>query len=160
MRITITAALLLLGTLEISLPAEQPFVHELLGHWRYDASKSVFSGAIPYRSAEITYARVPLGIHVVQDIVESTSTRLHFEYVDTRDGHSAKVTGNPFYDSESTQWLDAHTAVRSEMRAGRVTGTTTMKVADDGKTYTATASRTLPNGRIYNSVIAWIRVSD
>jgi hypothetical protein len=150
----------MLSMLALPLGAAQPVAHQLLGHWRYDAAKSSFSGAIPYQSAAISYTRTPHGIHVVQDIVEGTSTRLHFEYVDTRDGRPARVTGNPFYDSESTQWPDPRTAVRSEMRAGKVTGTTTMKVAADGKTYTATASRTLPNGRIYDSTIAWYRVSD
>ncbi|MEO7775154.1 MAG: hypothetical protein ABIT36_02500 [Steroidobacteraceae bacterium] len=160
MRTLFGTALLVLGALSMPLRAAQPPVHGLLGHWRYDAAKSSFSGAIPYQSAEISYTRTPLGIHVVQDIVEGTSSKLHFEYVDTRDGRAARVKGNPFYDSQSTQWPDARTAVRSEMRAGKITGTTIMKVADDGNTYTATSSRTLPNGRTYNSIIAWYRLPE
>ncbi|MEP7311570.1 MAG: hypothetical protein ABI859_03230 [Pseudomonadota bacterium] len=160
MRLAFPAAVLLLSTLAIPLRAAQPGAHQLLGHWRYDAAKSSFSGAIPYQSAEISYTRTARGIHVVQDIVEGTSSKLHLEYLDTRDGRPAKVAGNPFYDSESTQWPDVRTAVRSELRAGKLIGTTTMKVADDGRTYTATASRTLPNGRIYSSIIVWYRLPE
>lgn len=159
MRIAIIVALLV-SMLTTVLRAGQPPSHELLGRWRFDAARSSFSGAIPYRSSEISYTQTSLGIHVAQDIVEGIQRNLHFEYLDTRDGRPAKVTGNPFYDHESTRWPDTHTAVRTEYRAGKITGTTTMKVAVGGKTYTATASRTLPGGRTYDSIVVWNRVPD
>jgi hypothetical protein len=43
-------------------------------------------------------------------------------------------------------------------RGGVITGTTTMTVAEDGKSYTATASRKRPDGIQYNSTIVWRRV--
>jgi polyisoprenoid-binding protein YceI len=139
--------------------AAPPARSALLGDWQFDAAKSSFSGAIPYRSARISFTQVRSRIRVVEDIVEGTAVTLHFGYVDTHDGRSVVVTGNPFYDTESTRWIDRSTAVRTERRAGKIIGTTTMKVADDGASYAATASRTLPSGRLYTSVIVWNRLS-
>jgi hypothetical protein len=129
----------------------------LLGTWNFDASKSIFQGAIPYRSATYTFANTSNGVHVVANILEGRNQTLRFEYVDRMDGTFVPVTGNPFYDSESTVWKDAFTAERTERRAGKVTGATVFKLAQDGRSYTATASRTLPNGTVYTSVIAWNR---
>ena len=130
----------------------------LLGTWQFDATKSIFQGAMPYRSATYTFKNTNEGVHVVVRILEGRDTTLNFEYVDRMDGTFVPVTGNPFYDSESTVWKDAYTAERTERRAGKITGATVFKVAKDGKSYTATASRTLPNGTVYTSVIAWNRV--
>ena len=49
----------------------------------------------------------------------------------------------------------AFTVRESYTQAGPVD---VMVVSPDGKTYRATASRTLPNGRLYSSTIVWKRV--
>jgi hypothetical protein len=138
--------------------AEPEGAGALLGIWQYDGTKSSFRGAIPYQSATYTFKNAADGVHVVAHIIEGRNQALHFEYLDRFDGTFVPVTGNPFYDSESTVWKDAHTAERTERRDGQVTGTTVMTVSEDGRTFTATASRTLPNGRIYTSTIVWNRI--
>jgi hypothetical protein len=127
-----------------------------LGSWQFDAAKSTFRGAIPYESATYTFQDTRDGVHVTAHLLEAGRV-LHFEYTDRQDGTFVPVTGNPFYDSESTAWKDARTATRTERRAGKVTGQTTMTVAPDGKSFTASASRTLPDGRLYESHIVWNR---
>jgi hypothetical protein len=127
-----------------------------LGSWQFDPAKSSFRGAIPYESAVYTFRDTREGVHVIAEIHEAGRV-LHFEYVDRQDGTFVPVTGNPFYDSESTSWTDARTATRTERRAGHVTGQTTMTIAPDGKSLTAVASRTLPDGRLYESRIVWNR---
>ena len=129
----------------------------LLGEWLFDAGRSSFDGAMPYRSGKYTFARTPEGVRVVAEIVEANGQLLRFEYLDREDGSFVPVIGNPFYDSQATMWGDSRTAVRTEQRQGEVTGTTTFSVAEDGRSYSARASRRLPNGRLYTSVIFWNR---
>lgn len=129
----------------------------LIGTWECDPSKSTFNGAMPYRSATSKFAVVEQGTHVIVDIIEANGVPLHFEYRDAEDGTFVPVHGNPFYDNQSTVWLDQHTAKRTERRGEKVTGTTVMTVAADGKSYVARASRTRPDGKLYTSEIHWIR---
>ena len=131
----------------------------LLGKWQSDPSVSTFKGAIPYKSATYTFKRKEDGLHVSSEIFEANIV-LRFNYVDLEDGTFVPVTGNPFYDSESTTWKDELTAVRTERRESTITGTTTFTVAPDLQSYSATASRTLPTGGLYTSVIVWKRIED
>ena len=130
----------------------------LIGTWQCDTARSTFTGAMPYRSARSTFSEVDGATHVVVDIVEANGVALHFEYRDPEDGEFVPVHGNPFYDKESTVWVDDRTARRTERRGDKDTGVTTMTVAADGKSYVTTARRTLPNGRVYTSEIHWKRV--
>jgi hypothetical protein len=145
----ITAA----GATDVSSPRSA-----LIGTWECDPAKSTFNGAMPYRSATAKFTTVAEGTHVSVDIVEANGVALHFEYVDPEDGAFVRVYGNPFYDNESTVWLDEHTAKRTERRGENVTGATTMTVAVDGKSYVARATRTRPDGKLYTSVIHWDRI--
>jgi hypothetical protein len=129
----------------------------LLGSWEFDSGRSMFDGAMPYRSGTYTFSNTSEGVRVVAHIIEGNGQVLHFEYVDRQDGTFAHVTGNPFYDSESTQWSNAGYASRSERRNGTITGKTDMTISSDGKSFTASARRTLPDGRLYISKIVWQR---
>ena len=129
----------------------------LTGAWECNPSKSTFKGAMPYRSATSKFVAVDGGTHVTVDIIEANGVALHFEYRDAHDGVFVPVIGNPFYDNQSTIWLDKHTARRTERRGETVTGTTIMTVAPDGMSYVARASRTRPDGKLYTSVIHWDR---
>jgi hypothetical protein len=137
---------------------EVPRNHALLGDWQFDPAASRFDGGIPYTRATSRFTATPRCIQVVVEIVEGNDRHIRFEYCDRGDGSDAAVKGNPFYEAESTVWLVRRIAVRSEKRGGVVTGTTTMAVAEDGKSYTATASRTRPDGIRYNSTIVWRRL--
>ena len=129
----------------------------LIGTWECDPAKSTFNGAMPYRNATAKFATVAQETHVTVDIIEANGMALHIEYRDPEDGTFVPVYGNPFYDNESTVWLDKQTAKRTERRGEKVTGTTTMTVAADGQSYVARASRTRPDGKLYTSVIHWDR---
>jgi len=98
---------------------------------------------------------------MVSAIVSANGAVFHFEYRDPQDGSDSPVSGNPYYDSESTVWRDERTAIRTERRAGKVIGETTFAVAKDGRSYTASSSRTTPeDGHLYVSFIRWERVPD
>jgi hypothetical protein len=128
---------------------EVPRGHALLGSWQFDPQASRFDGGIPYTRATSRFTATPACIQVVVEIVEGNDRHIRFEYCDRGDGSDAVVSGNPFYVAESTVWPTPRVAVRSEKRGGRITGTTTMTVAEDGHTYTATASRIRPDGIRY-----------
>ena len=132
----------------------------LLGKWEADIAHSTFVGRAPYRTGSMTISRDANSVvHVVADVVTAGGAPFHFEYASKEDGSVVPVTGNPYYNEASTTWTDARTAVRSELRAGQVIGKTTMVVAPDGKSYTASSSRTTPeDGHLYTSVIVWRRV--
>lgn len=70
------------------------------------------------------------------------------------------VIGDPYFDSESTVFSGQLLAIRTEFRAGRVTGHERITVAKDGLSLVASASRTTPeDGHLYVSVILWRRQS-
>ena len=157
---TLALIALLLLISPLSTQAERRWSDALLGTWIFDARRSTFDGAMPYRSGKYSFTRTPEGVRVVADIVEANGQPLRFEYLDREDGTFVPVSGNPFYDSQSTIWADDLIAVRTEQRQGKVTGTTTFSVAADGRSYAARASRKLPSGRTYLSTIFWIRTPD
>lgn len=131
----------------------------LAGTWQADVAQSKFVGRLPYRSGTMTFSAAPDGeVHVVSEVVTANGALFHFEYKGAEDGTPLAVTGNPYYDSAALTWKDAHTLVRTELRAGKKIGTTTMTVAPDGKTFTAKSARTTPeDGHLYTSEILWRR---
>jgi hypothetical protein len=153
--VALGATLLLAGA---GAGGEIPRQHALLGEWQFDLAASRFDGGIPYTRATSRFTATAACIQVVVEIVEGNDRHIRFEYCDRGDGSDAAVKGNPFYQTESTLWPTPRIAVRSEKRGGVITGTTTMTVAEDGKSYTATASRKRPDGIQYNSTIVWRRV--
>jgi hypothetical protein len=131
-----------------------------LGTWEYDGSKSSFVGRLPYQRAKITFSRYEGGVAVVEEVVVNAGALFHFEYRDLLDGKDVPVTGNPYYNSQSTVWTDDHTLTRTEKRDGVVIGTTTMTMAADGKSFMANARRTVPGGGTYIANVSWKRARD
>jgi hypothetical protein len=131
----------------------------LAGAWQADVGQSKFVGRQPYRSGKMTFVAGPDGqVHVICEVVTANGALFHFEYKGREDGTELSVTGNPYYDHAAMVWKDARTLVRSELRAGKKIGTTTMTLAPDGKTFTAKSSRTTPeDGHLYTSEILWKR---
>lgn len=128
-----------------------------LGSWEYDASGSSFVGRNPYQRATMRFTGAGKGFHTVWDVVVANGTNFHFEYDDPGDGSIVPVAGNPYYDSQSTVWPDDRTLIRTERRGGKVIGYTTMALAEDGKSYTSTAHRIVPEGKLYTAIVVWKR---
>lgn len=154
-------ALLLCAALLCGVASAAGQVHDaLLGTWEADIARSTFVGRAPYRTGKMTISRDAKSVvHVVADVVTASGAPFHFEYASREDGSIVPVTGNPYYNEASVTWTDARTSVRTELRAGKETGKTTMVVSADGKSYTADSKRTAPeDGHLYTSVILWRRV--
>jgi hypothetical protein len=130
----------------------------LLGTWEIDPSSSLYKGRAPLKSGTMRFEEHADGVHVVCDVMTASGIPFHFEYQGSEDGSVHPVTGNPYYDSESTTWTDANTATRTEIRGGRVIGSSTMTLAADGKSFTAISQRSAPeDGHLYTSTIVWKR---
>jgi hypothetical protein len=143
----------------ICAPAATQTRTPLAGTWQADVAHSKFIGRQPYRTGRMTFVPEPGGqVHVIADVVTANGALFHFEYSGPEDGTELAVTGNPYYDHAAIAWTDARTMVRTELRAGRKIGTTTMTLAPDGKTFIAKSSRTTPeDGHVYTSEILWKR---
>jgi hypothetical protein len=130
----------------------------LLGTWQIDPTSSLYKGRPPLKSGTMRFESDPDGIHVVCDVMTASGVPFHFDYRGPDDGSVHRVTGNPYYDSESTAWSAANIATRTEIRAGKVIGTSTMTLAADGQSFTAVSQRSAPeDGHLYTSTIVWKR---
>jgi hypothetical protein len=137
--------------------AGPPSHDALLGTWEADIAHSTFVGRAPYRTGIMTISKDKAAVvHLVADVVTASGAPFHFEYAGKDDGTAVPVTGNPYYDGAATVWENDHRAVRTELRAGKPIGKTTMVVAADGQSYTANSSRSTPeDGHLYTSMILW-----
>jgi hypothetical protein len=133
-------------------------VSMLLGTWNADLAQSRFKGRPPYKSGRMIVTAHGRTITVVRDVVTASGARFHIEYSDALDGRAVPVTGDPYFDSESTALSSPRMAIRTEFRGGRVTGHEQIRVAMDGLSLVARSSRTTPeDGHLYESVILWRR---
>jgi hypothetical protein len=154
----LSAAAALVVTALAAAPRSTP----LAGTWQADVSQSKFKGRLPYRSGKMQFVAAGGGkVHVIADVITANGAVFHFEYIGPENGTALPVTGNPYYDSASMRWKDSRTLVRTELRAGKPSGTTTFVLAADGKSFVASSSRTTPeDGHLYTSTILWKRVAD
>ncbi|HVX90606.1 MAG TPA: hypothetical protein VHC20_03140 [Candidatus Paceibacterota bacterium] len=157
-RLFLSCAAALVTTALAAVPRHTP----LAGTWQADVSRSQFKGRAPYRSGRMRF--VPENgdnVHVIADVITANGAMFHFEYSGPENGTALPVTGNPYYDSAAMHWQDDRTLVRTELRAGKPIGTTTIVLAADGQSFVATSSRSTPeDGHLYTSTILWKRVSD
>lgn len=156
-----TALGALAGIAAIAACAAPPVPSPLLGTWEADVSQSTFQGRAPYRTGKMTFIQTDdQKVRVIVDVVTASGTPFHFEYEGPEDDSVVPVKGNPYYDSASNVWTDERTLRRTERRDGKITGSTTMEVAPDGRSFVAKGQRLTPDGVNYVTSITWRRVQD
>ena len=157
-RLLLASMLLAFALDSTGVRADDASPNRFLGTWEYDPARSSFVGRAPYRSAKLSFTAVTNGTQVVANVIVASGQLFHFHYSGPEDGTFVAVSGNPYYDSASTVRSDARTIIRTERREGKVVGSTTMQVAEDGQSLTASGRRTVPDGGLYTSVITWRRI--
>jgi hypothetical protein len=125
----------------------------LLGLWQLNLAKSKFSPAPPYKSLTAYFQgegpnrkTTIVGI----DTAGNPVTIVFLENVE--DGKPHPVTGSRNVDASTATRVDANTVNISYLKEGKVVQSGTLVTSPDGRTYTATFTGTLTDGRQLNYV--------
>jgi hypothetical protein len=126
------------------------------GTWRTNEAKSTPSNAPPPRESRVQKIEaVPDGLHVVQDGVDAEGHKEHSEWTVKFDGkqYPTKRTldGKPVPDAEgetvAAKRIDDHTFEFTLSINGKVYLQARNVISADGKTRTASQTRTSPDGQ-------------
>ena len=90
-------------------------------------------------------------VKVTIDGTTADGKPMHSEWTGKLDGKDNPVTGDPTSDMRSYKQIDDHTLVFNIKNGGKITITGRVVVSADGKTRTATASGTDPQGKKFKS---------
>jgi hypothetical protein len=135
--------------------AAPSFAQNPVGVWKINVAKSKYSPGPAPKAGTITTTAVAGGsFKTVNEQTPATGAPIKFEITFKFDGTDAKVIGNnPNADTQSyTRVDDRHWTVVSK-KNGKVTLTSKIEVAADGKSRTTTQTGTDAQGRAVNNVI-------
>jgi hypothetical protein len=127
-----------------------------MGTWKINLGKSKYDP--PNLAPKSTTAKnegVDGGIKVTVDAVDYTGKSLHYDYAVKYDGKDVPVKGDPNRDMTSMKKIDDNTFEQTNKKDGKVTTTSRIVYAKDGKSRTLTTTGTNPQGQKVNNVIVW-----
>jgi hypothetical protein len=125
----------------------------LLGLWQLNLAKSKFSPAPPYKSLTAYWqgeGQNRKATLVGIDTAGNPLTVVFLEHIE--DGKPHPVTGSRNVDAATSTRVDANTTNISYLKEGKVVQTGTVVTSPDGRTYTATLTGILTDGRQLNYV--------
>jgi hypothetical protein len=134
--------------------ATPSFAQNPVGVWKANIAKSKYSPGPPPKSSTITTTAVAGGsFKSVNETVPATGAATKTEVTYKFDGVDNKITGNPNADTQSyTKVDDRHWTVTSK-KGGKVTLTSKVELAADGKSRTTTQTGTDAQGKAVNNTI-------
>ncbi len=117
--------------------AQHAFAQNPVGVWNMNPAKSKYSGAAP-KSATVTITAASAGsFKGVTDTVPATGAATRWEVTYMFDGKDHPVKDNPNVDTQSyTKGADANHWTIVNKKGGKVTFTTQVAMAADGKSRT------------------------
>jgi hypothetical protein len=125
----------------------------LIGTWKLDVAKS--KGV---KSGSTIIEAVENGIKLTVDLVTADGSASHWAFTAKYDGKDYPVTGNsPYGNTASVTRVDAKTIRITSKQDGKVTTTSTIGVADDGKTRTTTIKGTDIKGQPVDVVSFYVK---
>jgi len=121
-----------------------------MGTWKLNEAKSKRAAGTP-KNSTIVFEASGDSVKVTIDGTDSAGKPAHNEWTGKLDGKDYPVTGDPTSDARSYKQVDDHTLEFTIKKGGKVTITGRVVVSADGKTRTATASGTDPQGKKFES---------
>ena len=127
-----------------------------VGVWKMNAEKSKYSpGPAPKSVTITTTATAGGGFKSVNEAVPATGAPTKSEVTWMFDGKDHPVTGNPNATSQAYTKVDATHYTVSSKAGGKVTVTSKVVLAADGKSRTVTQTGTDAQGKPVNNVIVY-----
>ena len=137
-----------------SVFASTSYAQNPVGVWKMNPAKSKYSPGPAPKSVTITTTAVAGGSYKsVNETTPATGAATKTEVTYKFDGTDNKITGNPNADTQAyTRVDDRHYTVVAK-KAGKVTQTTKVEMAADGKSRTSTQTGTDAQGKPVNNFI-------
>jgi hypothetical protein len=148
-----TLAVAVVAVVALVTPA---FAQNPVGVWKANIAKSKYSPGPAPKSVTITTTAVAGGsFRSINETVPATGAPAKTDTTYRFDGKDNKITGNPNADTQSyTRVDDRHWTVVSK-KAGKVTMTSKVELAADGKSRTTTQTGTDAQGKAVNNTIVY-----
>jgi len=121
-----------------------------IGTWKLNEAKSKLAAGMP-KNSTIVFEAAGDSVKVTIDGTDASGKPAHNEWTGKLDGKDYPVTGDPTSDARSYEQIDDHTLEFTIKKGGKVTIAGRVVVSADGKTRTATASGTDPQGKTFKS---------
>ena len=134
--------------------ASTAYAQNPVGVWKMNPAQSKYSPGPAPKSVTITTTAVAGGSYKsVNETTPATGAATKTEVTYKFDGTDNKITGNPNADTQAyTRVDDRHYTVVAK-KAGKVTQTTKVEMAADGKSRTSTQTGTDAQGKPVNNFI-------
>jgi hypothetical protein len=134
--------------------ATTSFAQNPVGVWKANIAKSKYSpGPAPKSSTITTTAVAGGGFRSINETVPATGAATKSDVTFMFDGKEHKITGNANADTQTYTRIDDRHYTVTAKKAGKVTQTTKVELAADGKTRTSTQTGTDPQGKPINNFI-------
>jgi hypothetical protein len=127
------------------------------GTWKVDLAKSKYSPGPAPKSNMKKYEPYKGGLKATQELVDAKGQSKHVEVVANLDGKDYPAMGNADADSYAFTKIDGHTYQVQQKKNGKVTITSKMVIAPDGKSRVVTQSGTNAQGQPVNNTIFWLK---
>jgi RNase P/RNase MRP subunit p29 len=121
-----------------------------MGTWKLNEAKSKLASGVP-KNSTIVFEASGDSVKVAIDGTDASGKPAHNEWTGKLDGKDYPVTGDPNSDARSYKQVNDRTLEFTAKKGGKVTITGRVVVSADGKTRTATASGTDPQGKKFKS---------
>ena len=132
--------------------AAAPVSDPVVGTWQLNISESTFTTGPALKSQTRTYSQSGQSITLVMKTVGADGKEVTIQTTYQLDGKDYPITGTPDYETLSAQQVDSNTAKFTFKKGGKVVGTSSRTVSEDGKTLTSKMKVTTAKGEKSESV--------
>lgn len=129
----------------------------VLGDWKLNVEKSVFTPGPGWQSQLRTYRTTPDGVAVTWTGVDAGGETMQVSYTYRYDGRDYPMLGSASYEMLNAVRIDARTVRSEEKRDGKTVGVAVRTVSPDGKILTITDQGTNRKGQVFSQVLVFDR---